>query len=97
MQPNTYPTSQYQMVSQMNLQANPVSDQPLSASGHQGMASLTPRQLNGQPSQPSASISTAAVGYSSLSQIVFAFLLVCQFVNSANMLISFCIHAILGS
>ena len=97
MQPNTYPTSQYQVVCQMNLQTNLVSDQLLLASGHQGTASLTPGQLSGQPPQPSAFISTAVVGYSACYQIVLTFLLVCQCMNLTNMLILFCINGILGS
>lgn len=67
--PNTYPTSQYQVVSQMNLQTNPVSDQLLLASGHQGTASVTPGQLSGQAPRPSAFISTA-VAVDSQSQHV---------------------------
>lgn len=56
--PNAYPTSQYQPVSQMNLQSIPVSGQPLSASGNQDAASFTPLQKSGQPPP---SISTSSV------------------------------------
>ncbi|XP_010691544.2 pre-mRNA-processing protein 40A isoform X1 [Beta vulgaris subsp. vulgaris] len=56
--PNTYSTSQYQSVSQMNFQSNPVSGQSFLASGNQDSASFTPVQQSGQPP---ASISTTLV------------------------------------
>lgn len=57
--PNTYPTSQYQPMSQsqMNFQSTPVSGPPLLGSGNQNAASFTPVQQ----SNPPASISTTSV------------------------------------
>ncbi|XP_021776167.1 pre-mRNA-processing protein 40A-like [Chenopodium quinoa] len=58
--PNTYPTSQYQPVSQINLESNPISGQSLSTSGNQDAAAASFIQLQ-QSGQPPPSIPTTSV------------------------------------
>lgn len=56
-QPNAYPTSQYQPVTPINLQSNPVSGPPLLASGNQGAASVLPMHQGEQSLASNSTIS----------------------------------------
>ncbi|KAH9603745.1 hypothetical protein KSS87_009057, partial [Heliosperma pusillum] len=57
--PNAYTTSQYQPVTQMNLQSNTLRGQPLTTSTNLGAATFTPLQQTGQPSPTPSNIKAA--------------------------------------